>query len=61
MQPYKKFHLTSDFYFPSERDAQGNRPNTITNLGLTVGILPFEKLNMEVGFDHKSGTGDLDD
>jgi len=61
VQPYKKWHLTSDFYFPSERDSAGNRPNTITNLGLTVGVLPFEKLNMEVGFDHKSGTGDLDD
>lgn len=61
VQPFKKWHLTSDFYFPSERDSAGNRPSTITNLGLTVGVLPFEKLNMEVGFDHKTGTGDLDD
>ncbi len=61
VQAFKKWHLTSDFYFPSERDSAGNRPSTITNLGLTIGVLPFEKLNMEVGFDHKTGTGDLDD
>ena len=61
IQPYKKWHITSDFYVPTENDASGSRPNTITNFGLTVGILPFKKLNMEVGFDHKSGYGALDD
>lgn len=61
VQPFKKWHITSDFYFPAERDSAGNRPNTVTNLGLTVGVLPFEKVNMEVGFDHKTGYGDLDD
>jgi hypothetical protein len=25
-----------------------------------VGILPFQKLNAEIGFDHKSGLGGLD-
>jgi hypothetical protein len=54
-------HITGDSYFSSERDAQGNRPDTITNEGLTTGILPFGKLNMEIGFDHKSGLGNLDD
>lgn len=61
IQPYKKWHLTSDFYVPAESDVNGARPNTITNFGLTVGVLPFEKLNAEVGFDHKSGYGALDD
>lgn len=61
VQPYKKWHLTSDYYVPTESNSSGARPNTITNLGLTVGVLPFEKLNAEVGFDHKSGYGDLDD
>lgn len=61
VQPYKKWHLTSDFYVPTENDTNNTRPNTITNFGLTVGILPFEKLNAEVGFDHKSGYGTLDD
>ncbi|HBR14783.1 MAG TPA: hypothetical protein DD723_04465 [Candidatus Omnitrophica bacterium] len=57
VQPFKKWHITSDFYVPTENDATDTRPDTVTNLGLTVGVLPFEKLNMEVGFDHKSGTG----
>lgn len=61
VQPYLKWHLTSDFYVATESNAAGSRPNTITNFGLTVGVLPFKKLNMEVGFDHKSGYGDLDD
>lgn len=61
IQAYKKWHITSDFYVPAENDANGVRPNTITNFGLTVGVLPFRKLNAEVGFDHKSGYGELDD
>lgn len=61
IQAYKKWHITSDFYVPTENDVNGARPNTITNFGLTVGVLPFKKLNAEVGFDHKSGYGDLDD
>jgi len=61
IQPYKKWHLTSDYYVPTESNSNGTRPNTITNFGLTVGILPFEKLNAEAGFDHKSGYGDMDD
>lgn len=61
VQGYKKWHLTSDFYVPTESNSSGVRPNTITNFGLTVGALPFEKLNAEAGFDHKSGYGDMDD
>ncbi|MCX5692634.1 MAG: hypothetical protein NTX47_02990, partial [Candidatus Omnitrophica bacterium] len=61
VQAYKKWHLTSDYYVPTESNSSGVRPNTITNFGLTVGVLPFEKLNAEIGFDYKSGYGDLDD
>jgi len=61
VQGYGVLHLTSDFYAPTERDEAGNRPDTITNLGLTTGVLPFEKLNAEIGFDHKTGLGELDD
>lgn len=60
VQPYLKWHLTADFYMPTESNSDGTRPNTITNAGLTVGILPFKKLNAEIGFDHKTGYGDLD-
>ncbi|OGW81866.1 MAG: hypothetical protein A3C47_00030 [Omnitrophica bacterium RIFCSPHIGHO2_02_FULL_51_18] len=61
VQPYGVMHLTSDAYVPVERDAAENRPDTVTNMGLTVGVLPLDKLNAEVGFDHKSGLGALDD
>ena len=61
VQPYKKWHLTSDYYVPTENNADNSRTATVTNFGLTVGILPFEKLNAEIGFDHKSGYGTLDD
>jgi hypothetical protein len=42
-------------------DGSGSRIPTVTNVGLTIGILPFEKLNAEIGFDHKTGLGPLDD
>ncbi|MBU2103381.1 MAG: hypothetical protein KKF80_08280, partial [Candidatus Omnitrophica bacterium] len=61
VQKYGVMHVTSDAYFASERDSLGNRPDTVTNVGLTTGVLPFERFNMELGFDHKSGLGDLDD
>ncbi len=61
VQAFGVFHITGDLYLPTERDSAGNRPDTITNEGLTVGILPFEKFNVEAGFDHKTGLGDLDD
>jgi hypothetical protein len=61
IQPYKLVHLTTDMYLPMEHDAFGARISSVTNLGLTVGILPFKAVNMEIGFDHKSGLGSLDD
>jgi len=61
VQAYKKWHVTSDYYVPTESNSSGTRPSAVTNFGLTVGVLPFEKLNAEFGFDHKSGYGDLDD
>lgn len=57
VQPYKKWHITSDFYVPTENNSDGTRAATVTNTGLTTGVLPFKNLNAEVGFDHKSGTG----
>ncbi|MBI5233090.1 MAG: hypothetical protein HY880_01910 [Deltaproteobacteria bacterium] len=74
IQGYGIFHLTADVYLPVQgndelaggTDATGwDRPDPVTNLGLTVGVLPFEKLQMEIGFDHITGysfydRGDLD-
>jgi hypothetical protein len=55
VQPFLKWHITSDIYLPVETDTAGNPVAAVTNLGLTVGVLPFKKFNLEVGFDHKSG------
>ncbi len=60
VQAFGVMHLTSDLYVPIETDAAGNLPASVTNLGLTMGVLPCSKLNAEVGFDHKSGLGVLD-
>src|SRR4030065_2214300 len=51
IQPYKVVHLTHDVYAPVSKDAADARVAPVINLGLEVGVLPFEKLNLEVGFD----------
>jgi len=61
VQAFKLWHITGDMYLPVEKDDSGNRWSTVTNLGLTVGILPFKNLNAEIGLDHKSGLGVADD
>jgi hypothetical protein len=60
IQAYKLVHITTDMYLPVEDNAGGSRIPSVTNFGLTVGVLPFKAVNMEVGFDHKSGLGTLD-
>jgi hypothetical protein len=61
IQPYKVWHVTADCYQPlaAEQDGGGTgyQIPPVTNLGLTVGILPYQKVQMEVGFDHKAGYG----
>lgn len=47
VQAYGVFHLTHDTYIPVE----GAKAAPVTNEGLTVGVLPSEKVNVEVGFD----------
>jgi hypothetical protein len=47
-------------YLAVGNDAAGNRVPTVTNIGLTVGVLPLKRINVEMGIDHKSGLGALD-
>ena len=61
VQAFKVFHITADYYLPTEQTPEGGRIPPVTNTGLTVGILPFQKLNAEIGVDHKSGLGRADD
>jgi hypothetical protein len=60
VQGFNLWHITADMYLAVENDAAGNRIPTITNIGLTVGVLPLKRINVEIGFDHKSGLGALD-
>ena len=58
IQPYKVLHLNIDNYFRSSGvvksppSATATRDANIYDIGPTVGILPFEKVQMEVGFDY---------
>ena len=60
VQPFNVWHITSDMYLPVKADSSGNRVPTVTNIGLTVGVLPFRQINLELGVDHKSGLGPAD-
>jgi hypothetical protein len=52
VQPFLVPHVTYDTYFWRGAVAgQAGSPLYPVDTGLTMGILPFEKLNLEVGFD----------
>jgi len=52
VQGYLVPHLTYDTYFGKGVAAgQAGSPIYPVTTGLTMGVLPFEKLNMEIGFD----------
>jgi len=53
VQPYKVWHLGIDNYFTIGRapSSQIGTGAFATDVGLTVGVLPYEKLNLEVGVD----------
>jgi hypothetical protein len=59
-QDYGTGHVTADVYIPVGNNADGSRPDAITNTGLTLGMLPFNKLRAEAGADYKTGYGSLD-
>jgi hypothetical protein len=51
IQPYGVLHWGVDNYFTVFRTAREGAGDFPTDVGLTVGILPFEKFRMEVGID----------
>src|SRR5438105_4405660 len=51
IQPYGVFHLGVDNYFTVFRKAKNGAGSFPTDTGLTVGVLPFDKFQMEVGVD----------
>ena len=56
VQPFNVWHIGVDNYFrlyqTQEDIDKGQGMALPTDVGLTVGVLPFEKLNMEVGIDY---------
>ena len=62
IQANRTFHVTYDSYIPSEKDASGSKPDTVTDVGLEAGLWPIkDKLGIEFGFDNITGYGQLDD
>ena len=49
VQAFKTLHLNVDSYIRTQNDDVGNNPVYV--VGPTVGVLPFEKVQAEVGFD----------
>lgn len=61
LQPFMLGHVGVDNYFRNQHDEAGDRePNTL-QLGFTVGVLPFERLQMELGFDYLTTAGNPND
>ena len=51
IQPYGVLHIGVDNYFTVFRKAKNGGGSFPTDFGLTLGVLPFEKLQMEIGAD----------
>lgn len=74
IQPWKKIHVTSDFYFPTtKKDSADNHLHAGQVYGLTFSLLsdkpeenllgklwlPLGKIMAETGFDYKKGFGSV--
>jgi hypothetical protein len=51
IQPYGKVHLGFDQYVKIRKTDETTREANVINNGITVGVLPFEKIQMELGID----------
>ena len=60
IQAYKTVHLNFDTYIRDRSNADGSRTAPVVVIGPTVGILPFPKIQAEIGFDLISAGGDAD-
>jgi len=60
IQAYKTVHLNFDTYLRANTNDDGSRTAPVVVIGPTAGILPFEKIQAEIGFDVISAGGDAD-
>jgi hypothetical protein len=51
VQPFMVGHLDLDSYIRAATNSAGDRDPNLFDVGFTLGILPFEKVQIEVGFD----------
>jgi hypothetical protein len=51
IQAFKTVHLGIDNYFRASTH-NGGRDGNVLDIGLTAGILPFDKIQAEIGFDY---------
>jgi hypothetical protein len=51
LQPFLSFHLDSDIYFRTRAEPSGSTRPPCYVIGLMTGVLPWEKLQLELGFD----------
>ncbi len=57
IQAYKTVHFGFDTYIKTATQDNGTQEPTVTNLGLTTGVLPWQKLQMEAGLDYRDAGG----
>lgn len=60
IQPFQTFHLNFDTYIRTGGESGGSRLPPAVVLGPTAGILPYEKVQAELGFDLIYGGSDAD-
>jgi hypothetical protein len=60
VQAFKTVHLNFDTYIRDHSNKDGSRTAPVVVIGPTFGVLPFEKIQAEVGFDVISAGGDVD-
>ena len=60
IQPYKTVHLNVDTYLRANSNDDDSRTAPVVAIGPTFGILPYEKIQAEIGFDVISAGGDAD-
>ena len=61
IQPFKTLHFNFDTYIRTKNEEGGDKLPPVVVLGPTVGILPFEKVQAEAGFDLIHAGTDADD
>ena len=54
IQGFKSFHLGIDNYIRTQKQADGTIGAGMYDLGLTAGVLPFQKIQLEIGVDYLS-------